>query len=402
MKRMIWIKAIVPVAAAAAGLTLAQGASADQTCSALPGATFITGSSAVKPFIAGLGKALAGAAPVNQTLVYKGQGSCLGVDAIFNGTKITGTASYWDATGTELTCNLDLPAGNAADVGVSDVFASSCAGVTGVPATVGDFFGPNQVMNFVVPAASSQALISAQAAYLVFGLGAMGAASPWIDESFIFQRSSTSGTQSMIAAAIRVPAVKWKGVTNATSGAVLTAVTMSAQPEKTIGILSSDVADKARHTSPPSLKILAYQHFDQDCAWYPDSSSTSYDKLNVRDGHYPIWGPLHLFATIDASTKLPVKPEAKTLVGYFTGAVATPAGVNLLDVEIAASTVPACAMKVQRSSEVGDVTPFTPSAPCGCYFDFKATGSTTCATCAQDSDCTGSAKHCRNTYCEAN
>lgn len=400
MKRTLWIKAIAPLAAVAAGATLAPSAAADQTCSALPGATFITGSSAVKPLVAGLAKALAGAMPVTQTLIYKGQGSCTGVDAIFNGTKITGTASYWD-TGTELTCNLDLPGGNVADIGVSDVFATSCAGVTSVPATVGDFFGPNQVMNLVVPAASSQTLISAQAAYLVYGLGAAGAASPWIDESFIFQRSATSGTQSMIAAAIRAPAVKWKGVMEAKSSDMLTAVTMSAQAEKTIGILASDVADKARHMSPPPLKILAYQHFDQDCAWLPDSSSTSFDKRNVRDGHYPIWGPLHLFATIDA-TKLPVKPNAKTVIGYFTGTATPPASVKLLDLEIAASTVPACAMKVQRSSEIGDVTAYTPSAPCGCYFDFKATGATTCMACVTDTDCTGAAKHCRQTYCEAN
>jgi len=401
MKRMTWIKAIVPVAVAAAGITLAERASAT-TCSTLPGATFITGSSAAKPLLAGLGTALAKAAPVTQTLIYASPGSCGGVDAIFNGTKMTGTATYWDSTGTPQSCDLDLPGGNTVDVGVSDVFASSCAGFGAVPATIGDFFGPNQVMNFVVPTASSQTLISAQAAYLVFGLGAAGAVSPWIDPSFTFIRSATSGTQSMLAAAIRVPPAKWLGVSEASSSAMLTAVTTSAQAEKTIGILASDVADKARHMSPPSLKILAYQHFDQDCAWYPDSSSTSFDKLNVRDGHYPNWGPLHFFATIDGATKLPVKPEAKTLIGFFTGTVTPPASVNLLDLEIAASTVPACAMRVQRSSEVGDVTAFTPSAPCGCYFDFKSNGSTTCAACTKDADCTGSAKHCRNTYCEAN
>ena len=36
-----------------------------------------------------------------RTVVYLGAGSCNGVDAILNGTPITGSAEYWDATGTQ-------------------------------------------------------------------------------------------------------------------------------------------------------------------------------------------------------------------------------------------------------------------------------------------------------------
>jgi ABC-type phosphate transport system substrate-binding protein len=394
MKRTLWKKAIVCLAAGAAAGTLAGTAAAgNPDCSTLPGSTYITGSSAVKPLVAGLAKALAG----TTTLIYKGQGSCTGVDAILNGTKITGTASYWDNTGTENTCNLSL-AGDVADVGVSDVFATTCPMVTSLPADVGDFFGPNQVMSFVVPTASSQTMISAEAAYFVYGFGMAGMAAPWTDETFIFQRSATSGTQAMIATAINVPPNKWKGVMESSSGNMLSALVAAATtgPEKAIGILASDVADANRD----KVKILAYQHFKQDCAWLPDSSATSFDKLNVRDGHYPIWGPLHLLAKVDTN-KVPVKPDAANLIGYFTGKVATPAGVNLLDLEIAAHTVPACAMKVQRTAELGPVSAYTPAQPCGCYFEAKANASTTCAACAKDSDCTGSATHCRYGYCEA-
>ena len=56
-----------------------------------------------------------------------------------------------------------------------------------------------------------------------------------------------------------------------------------------IGILASDVADSYRDR----LRILAYQDYGQRCAFTPDSSETSKDKRNVRDGHYPIFGPLH-------------------------------------------------------------------------------------------------------------
>jgi hypothetical protein len=255
-------------------------------------------------------------------------------------------------------------------------------------------------MNFVVPSASSQTMISAEAAYFVFGFGMAGMAAPWTDETFIFQRSATSGTQAMLATAINVAPNKWKGVMQSSSGNMLAALVAanSTGAEKAIGILASDVAD----TNRDKVRILAYQHYKQDCAWLPDSSSTSFDKINVRDGHYPNWGPLHLLAKIDTTTKLPVKPDAANLVGYFTGKVTPPAGVNLLDLEIAAHTVPACAMRVQRSAELGPVSAFTPMTPCGCYFDFKANSSTTCAACAKDSDCTGSATHCRYGYCEAN
>jgi hypothetical protein len=364
-------------------------------CSGLPSPTYIIGSSAVQPFIIELQKALG----TTSTLVYQSKGSCVGVDAAINGTKMTGTATVFDATGTASSCDLDTtgtPPGNTADIGVSDVFATTCAGFTTVPTTVGDFHGPNQVMEFVVPAASSQKVISAEAAYFVFGFGTTGGVDPWIDETQLFVRSSTSGTQSMISLAINVPSTKWKGVSEAKSSDVLNAVAASTSPEKAIGILVAGDADKSRDKVQP----LAFKAFKQYCGFYPDSSATSFDKINVRDGHYPIWGPLHFYSTIDSSGK-PVAAGAKSFVGYFDGSVALPAGAKLIDAEINAHTVPACAMKVSRTTEVGDVAPFTPTKACGCYFDKLATGATSCTTCTADTDCTGSAKHCNYGYCEA-
>lgn len=386
------VQGLAVAALVVTGSLVARDAAA-ANCSSYPTPTYIVGSSAVKPFVKELGKALSSTV----TLVYQSKGSCVGVDAAINGTMMTGTASVFDSTGTEVTCTLDT-AGNKPDIGVSDVFAATCAGFTSLPATVGDFYGPNQVMEFVVPAASSQHVISAEAGYFVFGLGAAGTVDPWTDETFMFVRSASSGTQSMLAKAINVPATKWKGVSKAGSSDVLTAVTSSTSPEKTIGILAADVADANRDKVHP----LAFKAYDQYCGFYPDSSSTAFDKKNVRDGHYPVWGPLHFFTPIDATTKKPTNANAAHFVGYFDGSVSLPAGAKLIDVEITAHTVPACAMSVQRSSELGDVSAYTPAAACGCYFDKMATGATSCATCSTDTDCTGSAKHCRYGYCEAN
>ena len=49
---------------------------------------------------------------------------------------------------------------------------------------------------------------------------------------------------------------------------------------------------------------------------------------------------------------------------------------KFIDVIIGAHVVPSCAMKVQRSTEMGDLSPYTPAAgtACGCYFDEKIKG----------------------------
>src|SRR5262249_54898483 len=121
---------------------------------------------------------------------------------------------------------------------------------------------------------------------------------------------------------------------------------------------------------------------------------------NVRDGHYPIWGPVHFIAKVDAMN-VPIKPDAANLIGYFTGKVPVPMGVNLLKAEIDAHTVPDCAMKVKRSTELGDISAYTPMKACGCYFD-SLTGSTACTTCTNDAGCSGMTPHCNFGYCEAN
>ena len=42
---------------------------------------------------------------------------------------------------------------------------------------------------------------------------------------------------------------------------------------------------------------LAFQANGQTKAYYADSTSGARDRQNVRDGHYPIWGPVHFFTT---------------------------------------------------------------------------------------------------------
>src|SRR5262249_39517901 len=152
-------------------------------------------------------------------------------------------------------------------------------------------------MGFVVPKGSSALSISAQAAYFVYGFGAAGRASPWLDDNLIFRRQSVaSGTQLLLGTAIGVPATRWVGITEVNSDDIVGALSAPANAEAAISILSADVADQHRDV----LRLLAYQHFQQTCGYYPDSSAQAVDKLNVRNGHYPLWGPLHLLTRVDA------------------------------------------------------------------------------------------------------
>jgi len=365
-------------------------------CSDLPNPVYISGSSASKGFLSVIAQALA--AQGEMTVIYQSQGSCNGVDEILNGTLATGTASHWDPTQpnvaqAERSCDL-APGGVTIDIGVSDVFAETCTPLPGgLPQTVADNFGPVQAMALVTPSGSSEKSISADAAYFVYGFGNMSGIAPWNDETSIFQRNGQSGTQNVIAKSIGVPADQFKGQQNSTSDAMLNALVTAGQSastaQKAIGLLAADYAD----TNRSKLSVLAFEDLGQKCAFYPDSSPTSLDKANVRDGHYSLWGPLHFL------TKNPASQTTAKLINYLTG-VQPINGLNLVQIYVDAHVVPLCAMRVKRTADGGAPAPYAPTNPCGCAFEARATGSTTCKACMSAGECPSSAPNCSFGYCE--
>ncbi len=375
------------------------------TCDTLPNPVYVAGSSAVGPFIKAMGGPLSAlATPL--TIVYKSQGSCVGVNDIIldttptgacaAGACITGTAVYYDALGMQQMC--DLPAaGQHVDVGISDVYALSCTGVTTVPADVTDSLGPIQAMTLVVPKASTQTAMTAEEAYFVFGFGgAMGMAAPWLDVTLQFIRNVGSGTQQMWSRAMGVPAMKMQGTDAGGSGGVITMVGGSTNAEPTVGILGADGYDVHRDT----LTALAFRGFGQWAAYFPDSTATSFDKRNVRDGHYVTWGPIHML--MHTMGGMPVSANGKLFIDYIQGNPTTPpAPFDIVQIETLAHVVPSCAMTVQRTGEVGDLSLFDPPAPCGCFFDsLVGTPAASCTTCTTDASC-GGTKKCRHGFCEA-
>jgi ABC-type phosphate transport system substrate-binding protein len=385
--------------ALAVGFAAALGARrADATdCASLPNPIWVTGSTAAKPLLVEIGKLMAGQSPP-VSVVYLGQGSCTGVDAILSGTPMTGTGlSYWDATGAELNCDITGASGVAAHIGISDVFATTCYQLPGgLPASVADYTGPVQAMTFAAHSLSKERAISGEAAYYVFGFGGDSQVPPWMFEASIFKRDSASGTQRMIAAAIGVPPERWRGTATTSSGDMVSRLASANFPDQTIGILTAAVAQDNRGM----VKTLAYQPFGQKCAVFPDSSETANDKANVRNGQYPIWGPLHVFIRLNGSG-YPANAKAGEVAGYLAGTRPTPSTIDLVKIAAQSRVVPQCAMHVKRAQELGPTTPFAPSGACGCYYDKLATTTTSCKACATSAECPTSAPVCSYGYCEA-
>jgi hypothetical protein len=376
----------------------------------LPGTTvFATGSTAIQPYMARVAQVLESLSI--ETVVYLGAGSCFGVSAMLDPSgntlrEIGTTATYYDpaldSNGNvqQGTCAVDDPA-RLADLGISDVFPTTCVpsliSQGGLPNNLYDFFGPVQVMEIVVPTTSTESSISDEAAYMVWGFGSASGVTPWTNAAYLLQRNASSGTQNMIAATIGVPAGQWQGVQNKSSGAVLSAITNVANGKAldggpssdptavnaTMGILASDVADGSRQY----LRPLAFQDLGESCGWYPDSTASSFDKANVRDGHYPIWGPSHLVTSVDVNRN-PTNAAVKSLVDAMNGRnQQVSATLDVVQFYAKSHIVPTCAMHVQRSQDGHEYTPYAPATSCSCYYDLEATGQTSCVSCKVDGDC---------------
>jgi hypothetical protein len=416
---------LTPPPTADAG-TADAGAGTDAGSSSLPGCMdpvarpqviYLTGSSNFPLLLAKLGPLII--RNTGYTPVYQVSSSCGGVRSIFSVQakdhfiadpptgSINPVATYVTPNGTLLPCSLGGTGtgGVRVDVGESDIFSTTCAGFGAPGGDVGEYLGPIQAMLFVVPSTSSQKAISAEMARAVFGRGgAQGLTQPWVTPTLYFVRNASTGTQQMIGGANGVPADQFWGVDRGSArnvAALLTVLSSGADhtsAEQAIGILSNDYYDADRG----NLTALAFQAFNQSCGYLPDSTAFKTDKRNVRDGHYPIWGPLHFFANI--AQGIPTSAAAQA----FVSVVAEPEpGPDLLDAYIDAGLVPSCAMSVKRATDLGPLSAYVPPVMCGCHFEARLAGPDAappagCAPCVTAAECTDPARPaCRLGWCEA-
>jgi hypothetical protein len=406
----------------AAGVAHAQTPMCEDDVAVGPNRVYIQAADTQVPILKALGVQLrAQATPI--TIIYTPNGSCSNINYQYKNSDFTPNATgggtfyipsaTFDPKTTPPTCTPPA-SGKKPDLGISIVFPDmiDCPTAPAKPANIVITPGPVQAMVFAVPGGvgtgmgSTQQTITAEEAYLVAGLGPLNAmVSPWNDPQYFYGRPVTKGTQISIGANISVPASKWQLLMDAMhqidqSSAVATAIaaqTATGNGDKTLGILGVEVYDPAR----AMVHALAFRAFHQLRSYWPDSSPTSFDKKNVRDGHYPLWSYVQYIAPQGATATTALNPNAQLIIDALVGnSVTLNPAFEPLDLVINANLVPACAMKVTRSAEGGPLSPMTPAQPCGCYYDAKVPmGSTTCTACSDDTPCGGG--KCRHGYCEA-
>lgn len=391
----LWIGALL------LALPVEANAQDELPCDSLTHPVYMMVGSTVLPLIRTLGRALRDTTdPV--TLVFIDGRSCAMIDAISSGTKLTTNLTYvpssaedpaWTPELPPRTCTVDA-AGVDLDMIHSDVYVESCT-ATPPPDGVAAFAGPILPFVFVVPEASSQVAITAEEAYFVWGFGAAGQIAPWTHESFLFTRPNTSGTKITFGANFGVPASRWKGVQLEKTSDVINAVASSVNVEATLAIVGGANFDSNRD----KLNALAFKAFGQNLAFYPDSTPTTFDKQNVRDGHYGLWGPAIFVARVGQDGR-PANAGAALLLNLLQSRPVTPdPGFDATATIVDLGFIPDCAMRVSRASQGGEFSPYTPAAPCHCFFEERVGASSgTCTACTDDAACGGGS--CNLGFCE--
>ena len=352
------------------------------------------------------------------TIFYGEKSSCEGVAAMVLNQRMSGEVVYYDANGTRTRCALAQE--HPADLTLSALFAPSCANQAGLaepvalPPQVEDLLGPINPVMFAAPATSKERAISAEAAYKVFGFGGLSGVAPWTDEQYVFRRRAGSGNQLTVALSLGIPTGELRGRDSNGSSNMLKALLTSGAPQQTIGISSSEIVDTNRDV----MKTLAYKHYKQPVAFYPDSDAATLDRRNVRDGHYFMWMPLHVMvrtsggepvavpnAALDPDGRRKAARDASVKLLSFVMINRQQAPVRSVDIFGAlkrSGTVPQCAMKVSRAKEGAPLVPFTPPVSCDCAFEAATPGNTRpdCSPCRDASECSSGKPTCSFGYCE--
>jgi hypothetical protein len=394
-------------------------AAAQVACNSLPNPVYLTLGATQEPLLKEIGFRLRNAsnAAAQVTVVYLRQGSCNNIAGIYAQptTPVTVNMQYipsaaenpsWTPSAASPTCT--VPGGGITpDIANSNAFVSACVDESAQPANVQQFRAAIQAYGFIVPKASTERAITAEEGYFVFGFGANGQAAPWTDENSSYILPNDRGVLISTMAAVKVPRERARGQ-RLLPNEVISSVAQSPAPQKTIGLAGVELADLHRD----KLKMLAFRAFGQRYAYFPDTTATSFDKENVRSGLYFPWSPTIYITKVDPTTKAVVSGDpadtaraarAKFLIDLLQGnGTAVDPGFEPLDQVVKAGLVPVCAMKVTRSAEAGDLTPFDPPEPCNCFYEKKYPNtytSTSCTACTSDSAC-GAGK-CRHGFCEA-
>lgn len=412
---------LVGLAAGILTLTiLPKSAQAQAACANLPDEPgggpitkiYIENGDTQEPLIKKVGKLLVNTAGAKLRIIYRNRPTCELRDSLFLGRQMQTvttparpvryipTNPAFDPTTAAPECTVpDAPApGEPIVLGIGATYLSSCPAAT-QPTDIGVFDGPIQAYAFITHKDSAQVAITAEEGYLAYGFTEGGGeASPWVVQNLRFKRNNTASTTLTMSSAIRLLPTQMKAADFTTSDALVTAVTTqgAANPNATLGVLGTELYD-ARRQGANDLKLLAFKTFGQKYAYFPDKTNTTFDKQNVRDGHYLPWSPTPYIAKKDGTGAI-LDPNVKRLYELIAG-LKTEADVDGLKQVVGSGLIPKCAMKVTRSGDGADLSLYSDPAPCGCYFEKNVPqGATTCTACTDDTPCGGG--KCRFGFCE--
>ena len=341
------------------------------------------------------------------TIVHFPLSSCLAYETHKDQLPLVGTATYYAPDGMQRSCEMAEGSSIKADLSAMDVGGAVCLGGERPPANLTETPSHVETIGFVVPRNSSQTAITATEAYYLMKFGGQPGSeiAPWTNPNFVMIRNPGSSTQLTIGASIGISGTQWNGSLRSHQGSgnvrdAVIAENTTGNAEKTIGILNSSQWEKASD----NMKVLAFQAFN-NClgAVYPDSTATSRDKRNVRDGHYPIWTNLRYFVYTDATRKTTTANGAEAaarverFIRLMTGAEQV-TGLEVAKSVIATGDIPACAMHVAREVDGGPIASFAQPVPCDCFFLEQNGVASGCKPCEKNEDCAGGA--CRFGYCE--
>jgi hypothetical protein len=462
MKKNVFVPRVAAGLLGAVALAGASSAhAATPACAApssAPNPVYISAASVAGPLVQALATAVA---PLGISIIYTNPDSCLALEDLLLNQTSTEPAPVktllLGPNGASSACTLST---QTPDIAISEVYASTCGyGSDAGTGGLAEVLGPINAMVFAVPGGatpSTATSISTEAAQVVFGYApSVYTVQPWNSATNIFVREQTSGSEAMIGVAINLPTSKW---INAATGSAspqqkTTATAMESAiagvttgPSATIGILGSENVYSFNAGSPAvPLNMLAYQQTGQACGYFPSSTESALDEVNVRQGRYAIWGPTHVFAHVDGQGSLtsPNTPSDASAIaavlnffiatgenpdaplypigslasgGADAGTIGADGGATISTADkksfIAAEitpgyVVPWCAMEVLRTGEVGPEASYQAPEPCSCFFEETVQGAPiaghTCTSCPNgNSDCAGtpSTPVCRYGFCE--
>lgn len=371
------------------------------------------------------------------TIVYHDPGACQGYQEYLDNqiTTAGATIKYWvpgSPTGGN-TCTLANP--HTADFAHMGNPVDFC-GFTeddlpaGYPTGYGTVQAPIQTLNFVVDKDSSQRSISAEALYHIYGFGAVAAnIAPWNNPRTLIFRQTSSFVHQFVASSIfgddnrqfyDDPGVAGQqgdgiigtgrlGYQASTNGQVVTRTDHYQRNESLSAEFALGFASGSAVESPVArtqVKTLAYQHYDQERGYWPDSTESTADKRNVRSGKYHFWSPGHFYARVADDAATFGNGDLRTLddvldedVRYFLTKFTTTEDEEVLRRIIAAGDIPLCASSVTRDGLDGAISSYAPPDPCNGFFELVSSGNTSNA-CGSDDQCSGDQK-CRHGFCEA-